>query len=144
MEVAMIDDEFIHNNADEIVIFMVKNMPDKASLSRNWKFNMKKEGVSDNITYVGFAHAYINDKKINSYHGRIDMFYDKEALLEDKIKNEKPMIDKLENHIKTARKIISDLQDQIQERFEGDREDAIFDREGTKFNLVVKYGTYLL
>ena len=54
------------------------------------------------------------------------------------------MIDKLENHIKTARKIISDLQDQIQERFEGDREDAIFDREGTKFNLVVKYGTYLL
>ena len=62
MEVAMIDDEFIHNNADEIVIFMVKNMNDKASLSRNWKFNMKKEGVSDNITYVGFALAYQNDK----------------------------------------------------------------------------------
>ena len=140
----IIDDKYIHNNIDEIVIFMIKNMPEKAINASNWRRNMKKEGVSKNICYLGFALAYKNDKKINSYHNRIDVFYDKEAILDEKIKNQKPMIDKLENHVKTARNIIRYLQDTIQERFEGDREDAIFDREVTRMKLKSQYGGYLL
>jgi hypothetical protein len=137
----MIDDKYIHDNMDEIVIFMIKNMPEKAINASNWRRNMKKEGVSKNISYLGFALAYKNDKKINSY---VDRFYDKEAILDEKIKNQKPIIDKLENHIKTARNIIRDLQDTIQERFEGERDDAIFDRDDITSKLKSQYGGFLL
>ena len=147
----MIDDKYIHNNIDEIVIFMIKNMPEKAINASNWRRNMKKEGVSKNITYLGFALAYQNDKKINSYHNRIDLFYDKEAILDKReqrldeiMENQKPIIDKLENHVKTARNIIRYLQDKIQERFEGERDDALFDREETRSELISQYGSYLL
>ena len=54
------------------------------------------------------------------------------------------MIENLENHIKTARNIIRYLQDTIQERFEGEREDAIFDREDITSQLVSQYGGFLL
>lgn len=140
----MIDDKYLKENADEIVKYMVMKLPMKASSSRNWKFALKKEGASNNISYVGFALAYQNDKKINSYGDRIDRFYDKEAILDEKIKNQKPMIENLENHIKTARNIIRYLQDTIQERFEGEREDAIFDREDITSQLVSQYGGFLL
>lgn len=60
------------------------------------------------------------------------------------MENQKPIIDKLENHVKTARNIIKFLQDKIQERFEGERDDALFDREETRSELISQYGSYLL
>jgi len=82
----IIDDKYFKENADEIVKYMVMKLPMKASSSRNWKFAMKKEGACNNISYVGFALAYQNDKKIKSYHNRIDAFYDKEKSLDEREK----------------------------------------------------------
>lgn len=82
----MIDDKYFKENMDEIVKYMVKNMPEKAMNAANWRRNMKKEGASNNISYVGFALAYQNDKKIKSYHKRIDAFYDKEESLDEREK----------------------------------------------------------
>ena len=147
----MIDDKYIHDNMDEIVIFMIKIMPEKAINASNWRRNMKKEGVSKSISYVGFALAYKAELKNQKIVNNIDDFWDRTHILNEReerfngiMENQKPIIDKLENHIKTARNIIRDLQDTIQERFEGERDDAIFDRDDITSELSSRYGGFLL
>jgi hypothetical protein len=141
-----IDDKYLQRNADEIVKLMVKQMPSKASSSRNWRFALKKEGASNNISYVGFALAYKNSKKLNEYDSRVDAMYDKESLLLNRIKEADPRITQLEAHIGTAKEIFRDYENKIVVKFYGEDYDdeAKFDRESFRDELRSKHGNFLL
>ena len=52
LQFGKIDDNYIHDNLDEIVNLMTEILPEKASNSRNWRRNMKKEDASDNLSYI--------------------------------------------------------------------------------------------
>ena len=118
LQFGKIDDNYIHDNLDEIVNLMTEILPEKASNSRNWRRNMKKEDASDNLSYIGFAilnkfkHIYEN------YDKRVNALYDKEDLLEKEIKNQEIRVPKLESQIRNLRDINYFLQEELISRMD--------------------------
>lgn len=148
-----INDEYLQRNADEIVKLMVKQMPSKASSSRNWRFALKKKGASNNISYVGFAIAYKHTKKLNEYDSKVEWRAERETILEQKelslrkrMEERDPRITQLEAHIETAKEIFRDYEDKIIVKFYcGDYDnEAEFDRESFRDELRSKHGKFLL
>ncbi len=148
-----IDDKYLQRNADEIVKLMVKQMPSKASSSRNWRFALKKKGASNNISYVGFAIAYKNSKKSNEYDRKVDDHAERETILNQKelslrkrMEERDPRIIQLEAHIETAKDIFRDYEEKIIVKFYGEDYDdeAKFDRESFRDELRSKHGNFLL
>ena len=83
--VSNIDDEYIKDNLDEILEIMLNLTEDKQKKG-NWKRALKTDGVSKNISYVGFAALHMICKKTERMWDRIDSFYERETILLDNMR----------------------------------------------------------
>tara|TARA_R110000796_G_scaffold42198_6_gene104468 strand:- start:1314 stop:1736 length:423 start_codon:yes stop_codon:yes gene_type:complete len=88
MKFGIIDDKYIQENIDDIVNLMTEVVPEKSSNSRNWRRNLKKEGASENLSYIGFAILNKFKHIYNDYGKRIDSVYHREDLLDEREKRE--------------------------------------------------------
>tara|TARA_R110000772_G_C13230983_1_gene432757 strand:+ start:656 stop:1087 length:432 start_codon:yes stop_codon:yes gene_type:complete len=88
MKFGIIDDKYIQENIDDIVNLMTEVLPEKSSNSRNWRRNLKKEGSSENLSYIGFAILNKFKHIYNDYGKRVDAVYDREDLLDAREKRE--------------------------------------------------------
>tara|TARA_R110001632_G_scaffold231231_1_gene369527 strand:- start:1159 stop:1575 length:417 start_codon:yes stop_codon:yes gene_type:complete len=113
LQFGKIDDNYIHDNLEEIVNLMTEILPEKASNSRNWRFNLKKKGSSDNLSYIGFAILNKFKHIYNDYDKRVDTLYFKEDLLEQEIKNQELRVPKLESQIRNLRDINYFIQEEL-------------------------------
>ena len=113
-----IDDNYIHDNLDEIVNLMIEILPEKSSNSRNWRRNMKKEDASDNLSYIGFAILNKFKHIYNNYDKRVDALYDKEELIERELKNQEIRVPKLESQLRKQRDINYFLQEELISRMD--------------------------
>ena len=83
--VSNIDDKYIQDNLDEILEIMINLTEDKQKKG-NWKRSLKKDGASENISYVGFAALHMICKRTEKMWDRIDSIYERESILLDNMR----------------------------------------------------------
>ena len=139
-----IDDNYIQDNMDDIIKLMILANPEKVAKGGvgNWRRAMKKEGVSNNLTYMSLALAHKSCKLIEARNRKTDNFYEREAAFEERMKNEAPLLERYKSYDDSAKKIFREFEDKIRENFEGDREDGIYDRDSFRQYLRSKYGSH--
>ncbi len=116
--IGKINDEYIHDNADEIVDLMGELLPEKKSNSRNWRFSLKKEKVSNNISYVSYAMLHKLKRWYDNYEKRVDSLFEKERiLLEDQQRNSE-CFRKSQNSEKIIRDINQYLVDKLKDYYD--------------------------
>ncbi len=116
--IGKINDEYIHDNVDEIVDLMEKLLPEKKSNSRNWRFSLKKEKVSNNISYVSYAMLHKLKRWYDNYEKRVDSLFEKERiLLEDQQRNSE-CFRKSQNSEKIIRDINQYLVDKLKDYYD--------------------------
>ena len=130
MKFGIIDDKYIQENVDDIVNLMTDVMPEKASNSRNWRFNLKKEGVSENLSYIGFAILNKFKHIYNDYEKRVDAVYDREDLLDEREKREANALIKQIDINKKWRDINSVLRDKLISETSKDEYEYFLDESG--------------
>lgn len=111
--IGKINDEYIHNNVDEIVDLMGELLPEKKSNSRNWRFSLKKEKVSNNISYVSYAMLHKLKGWYDNYEKRVDSLYEKERLLLEDQERNSECYKKSQNSEKVIRDINQYLVDEL-------------------------------
>ncbi len=116
--IGKINDEYIHNNVDEIVDLMGELLPEKKSNSRNWRFSLKKENVSNNISYVSYAMLHKLKKFYDSYDKRVDSLYEKEAIMDEREKRNGEHYKKSQNSEKIIRDINQYLVDKLKDYYD--------------------------
>lgn len=116
--IGKINDEYIHDNVDEIVDLMSELLPEKKSNSRNWRFSLKKEKVSNNISYVSYAMLHKLKRWYDNYEKRVDSLFEKERiLLEDQQRNSE-YFRKSQNSEKILRDINQYLVDKLKDFYD--------------------------
>ena len=102
--VGNITDEYIRENIDEILEIMI-NITDDKHKKGNWKRALKTDGASKNISYAGYGALHMVCKKTERMWDRIDIFYEKEAQLEDDLKQSQESIIKNQKSLDEFREI---------------------------------------
>tara|TARA_Y100001973_G_C5200518_1_gene337286 strand:+ start:2991 stop:3434 length:444 start_codon:yes stop_codon:yes gene_type:complete len=116
--IGKINDDYIHHNINEIVDLMGELLPEKKSNSRNWRFNLKKENVSNNISYVSYAMLHKLKKWYDNYEKRVDSLYEKEsAILENERRNSEHY-KKRDNSEKLLRDVNQFLVDKLKDYYD--------------------------
>jgi len=116
--IGKINDEYIHDNVDEIVDLIGELLPEKKSNSRNWRFSLKKEKVSNNISYVSYAMLHKLKRWYDNYEKRVDSLFEKERiLLEDQQRNSE-CFRKSQNSEKIIRDINQYLVDKLKDYYD--------------------------
>ena len=104
-----INQEYVNQNIDEIIKFMLICKPDEITSVKNWKFSLLKDykpKIWIVISYQKYTEG-VNMKK--NYTDRVDKFYDKEQELDQKVENEAPLLKNLEEQALVWRNITQEL-----------------------------------
>jgi len=109
-----INQEYVNQNIDEIVNFMMLCEPHKADNKRNWKYALKKDYKTKIWIIIAYQKYNEGLNMKNNYEKRIDQFYDQELALNRRAELEAPLLEKLHESEKVWRKIVQDLKNKLQ------------------------------
>ena len=110
-----INQEYVNQNIDEIIKFMLICKPDEITSVKNWKFSLLKDykpKIWIVISYQKYTEG-VNMKK--NYTDRVDKFYDKEQELDQRAVNEAPLLKNLEEQALVWRNITQELACKLKE-----------------------------
>ena len=110
-----INQEYVNQNIDEIIKFMLICKPDEITSVKNWKFSLLKDykpKIWIVISYQKYTEG-VNMKK--NYTDRVDKFYDREQELDKRVENEAPLLKNLQEQSVEWRKITQSLACKLKE-----------------------------
>lgn len=131
--VSNITDEYIRENIDEILEIMLNIIDDKQKKG-NWKRALKTDGVSKNISYAGYAALHMICKRTEKMWDRIDIFYEKEAQLEDDLKQSQSIITKNQKALDEFREIQYKLIEKLKSKMENYEYGEFVEEELSQYN----------
>ena len=109
-----INQEYVNENINEIIKFMLMCKPDDVTSAKNWKTALKKDYTTKLWVVISYQKYNEGINKMNNYTTRIDKFYDKELALDRRAKLEEPLLEKLQEHDIVWRKIVQDFKNKLQ------------------------------
>ena len=109
-----INQEYVNENINEIIKFMLMCKPDDVTSAKNWKTALKKDYTTKLWVVISYQKYNEGINKMNNYTTRIDKFYDKELALDRRAELEAPLLAKLQEHEIVWRKIVQDFKNKLQ------------------------------
>ena len=109
-----INQEYVNENINEIIKFMLMCKPDDVTSAKNWKTALKKDYTTKLWVVISYQKYNEGINKMNNYTTRIDKFYDKELALDRRAELEAPLLAKLQEHDIVWRQIVQDFKNKLQ------------------------------
>tara|TARA_R110000803_G_scaffold71150_5_gene134277 strand:- start:1 stop:438 length:438 start_codon:yes stop_codon:yes gene_type:complete len=125
-----VNQEYVNKNINKIVEFMVIVQPELSSNSQNWKRSLLKDYKPKEWIVLSYQKYTEGVNMMNNYTERINRFYDKELLLEEREKREENALIKQIDINEKWREIANTLREQLISEMGRDGYEQFLDESG--------------